>query len=378
MLVERRHLAGSAIGEDMRNDISEIAGAAFPARLVNRNIEPACIGDTATQIAEALNGGHIVFLSRDEQRAEATAAALRAAAPESVIVHFPSSDALPGDTAPASPANVGRRVAALRHLRSAVSSKEQVALITTGEAAARLYPRPSSFDAAPPTVKVGTPIDIAAFATQLVEIGYSDDDRVDAPGEIAVRGQVIDIFPADAEMPVRLEISDGRIADIRAFDPASQRGLEALETVEVGRASEPKEPPEVTLFEHFPGASVLLEPGALERRDRFVTLAEDASRRRGDPVSDAADASRWTRALGRVEQRELAARTEVVARRFAEDRSPLRAAARAIKHALGEGQRVLLVGAPRDLRWRGAWPKPQANSSRRRVGPPLSPQKLDL
>ena len=199
------------------------------------------------------------------------------------------------------------------------------------------------------------------------------------PGEIAVRGQVIDIFPADAEMPVRLEISDGRIADIRAFDPASQRGLEALETVEVGRASEPNEPPEVTLFEHLPGAAVLLEPGALERRDRFVTLAEDASRRRGEAVSDAADASQWTRALGRVEQRELAARTEVVARRFAEDRSPLRAAARAIKHALGEGQRVLLVGAPSRSALPGAapWRKPQANSSRRRVGPALLPQKLD-
>ena len=335
----------------MRNDISEIAGSASPMRSANPNLEPTSIGDAATQIAEVLSHHHVVFLARDEQRAEAIAAALRAAAPECVTVHFPSSDALPGDIAPASPANVGHRVAALRRLRLALRSDEKVALIATGEAAARLYPRPNCFDAAPPRVKAGSTIDIAALAAQLLEIGYSDDDRVDEPGEVAVRGQVIDIFPANADMPVRLEISEGRITDIRAFDPATQRGLEALETVEVGRATEPRDPPDVTLFEHLPAASVLFEPGALERRDRFVTLADDASRRRGESASEAANASRWTRALGKVEPRQVLARGDGAPRRFAEDRSPLRAAARSIKHMLGDEVRVLLVGAPRDLRF---------------------------
>jgi transcription-repair coupling factor (superfamily II helicase) len=351
MLVKRGRLAASTIGEDMRSEIGDTGGMAAAARFPDPVTEPACVGDVATQIAEALRDSHIVFLARDEQRAEAIAAALRVAAPECITVHYPSSDALPGDTAPASPANVGHRVAALRRVRIALRSTKRIALVTTGEAAARLYPQPSCFDATPPTVESGDAIDIDAFAGQLRDMGYSDDDRVDEPGEVAVRGQVIDIFPADAEVPIRLEILEERVSKIRAFDPATQRGLEELSSVEVGRAMEPSEPSEALLFEHLPDASVLIESGALERRDRFVTLAEDARRRRGETASEAADISRWTRALGNAESREVTVRSEDFKQNFAVDANPLRAASRAIKTALGRELRVLLVGASRDIRF---------------------------
>ena len=101
----------------------------------------------AMRIAETLQTDDLVYLADDEQQADALAAAVTALAPHSSVFFLPSSDALPGDAAPASPANAGRRVAALRALRVAQQSdkRPRLASILSGEAAARLYPRPRRF-----------------------------------------------------------------------------------------------------------------------------------------------------------------------------------------------------------------------------------------
>jgi transcription-repair coupling factor (superfamily II helicase) len=315
----------------------------------------ATVGDVATQLAEALDDGDVLFLALDEQRALAIHAALAAAAPEAVILHCPSSDALPGDPTPASPGNVGRRVAALHRVRLLTKDKahKAFALISTGEAAARFYPTPKAFDVAPPIVSTGDALDIAKIACDLAALGYIDDERVDEPGEIAVRGQVVDIFPADAGDPVRLEIEDGLVTAIRAFEASSQRGVADLETVEIGRASEPVlEGTGTTLFDHLPSAAIFLDPGVESRRDRFAALAADAARRRGaDTAGSAATAENWRTILGNRKVRSIEKRSGGDPEKFAETPHPLRSGGRAIKTAAAAGERVLIVGAERDLRF---------------------------
>lgn len=91
---------------------------------------------------------------------------------------------------------IGRWVAALRRLRMLQSEKnrQQIACIFSGEAAARRYPPPTAFDQAPPSLQIGNMLDMGTFENELMTIGYI----VDEPREIAVRGEVIDIFPVDA------------------------------------------------------------------------------------------------------------------------------------------------------------------------------------
>jgi transcription-repair coupling factor (superfamily II helicase) len=200
------------------------------------------IARAATAIAEYLDDkGSVAFLCDDEQHGEALAAALAAIAPGHEIVALPSSDALPGDSAPASPANIGLRVAALRKLRAIQTRNDGVrfACILSGEASARRYPSPEAFDGAPPTLRVGDAIELDIFAATLETLGYWPDERVDEPGEVAVRGEVVDLFPADLGQPVRVEIVDGRIGSLRSYDPATQRTIEDLDHVEIGRAAEP-------------------------------------------------------------------------------------------------------------------------------------------
>ena len=126
------------------------------------------------RLAEALADGDVVFLAADDARAAAVSRALAAAAPDAAVIHCPGSDALPGDSAPASPANAGLRVAALHRLCALQGSADRprIALISTGEAAARLYPPASAFDGAPPTVRVGDAIEPDAFVERMLALGY--------------------------------------------------------------------------------------------------------------------------------------------------------------------------------------------------------------
>ena len=156
------------------------------------------LGPTVARLAAADGDAIVVLL--DEQRAEAIASALAVAVPDADIVLVPPGDNLPGDPAPISPAIAGKRAAALRRLRQRTGSR--AILVTTAEAACGLFPPPDAFEGDQPTVEVGAELDPERFFAELQTIGYFADDRIDEPGEIAVRGGVIDLFPADAETPI--------------------------------------------------------------------------------------------------------------------------------------------------------------------------------
>jgi transcription-repair coupling factor (superfamily II helicase) len=307
------------------------------------------LAHVATCIAETVSSHSIVYLTDDEQQAEALAAAVRAIVPDACVLFLPSSDALPGDAAPASPANAGRRVAALRALRMAQQGPEaaRLALILSGEAAARRYPRPEAFDGAPPRWRVGDAIDIDSVASDLEALGYLADDRVDEPGEMATRGEVIDIFPADAGVPARVEIADGVIVAIRAYDPATQLTAADIDALEIGRASEPELGDAVPILAHLRPGLIAMSPKADKRRRRFQQLATDtAAGRTVDAVAEEA----WTGAL--ADWRTAALDDAVDATpRFAEARSPLAAFARFAKPLLDDGRTLLLAGSKRDLRF---------------------------
>ncbi|WP_093313602.1 helicase-related protein [Sphingomonas jatrophae] len=297
----------------------------------------------ATRLADALAQGDLIYVAADELRAELVAAALRIAAPSAEIAHLPSSDALPGDPHPASAANAGKRVAALHCLRRLQQEKDRpaIALVTTAEAAARLYPSPDAFAPAPPRIAPG---DSAERLEQtLSELGYRPDERVDEPGEMAVRGQVIDLFPADVALPIRIAVEEGRITAIRAYDPATQLGTAELPDLEIGRVEEPAlGSAPVPLFDHLPGARLALDPGVEKRRARFRTLAEEAK-----ALREAVDDTAWKAAM-KAKRISLDEGVSDLLPRFVENKAPLRALAKLVKEA---GERVVLMGSARDLRF---------------------------
>jgi transcription-repair coupling factor (superfamily II helicase) len=311
----------------------------------------AGVGETAALLAQALADGDVFYAADDEAEGTRIAHALAAAAPDSVVLFCPGSDALPGDEAPASPANVGERVAALRRARHR-GKGIHAALVTTGEALARAYPEPEAFDAAPPCAKQGAELDLAALHAELIGLGYVADERVDEPGEVALRGAVLDVFPADAAQPLRIEVADGRVVAVRRYDPTDQRSTGEVEAQELGRVAEPSlEGKGVSLLAHLPDARVALAPEADERRRRFLKLAADAAKRRpGRALRDTLSEAAWTKALEKHDLLTIDVEGEAPPR-FVEQRAPLRAFAKVAKAALAAGDRVVLLAGARDLRF---------------------------
>ena len=307
--------------------------------------------DTATLAPPPVLAAHLLtqapkgalVLLRDAGRAEALARALRAFDPAAAVALVPASDALPG--APASPANAGARVGALHTLNIAVAGGQRAFLVAAADATLSPVAPPAAFAPAPPRFAPGDAIDPAAFAERAEALGYIADDRVDEPGEFAVRGAVIDIFPVDRPRAVRIAFADGAIAEIASYDPLTQRSVEALDTVEIGRAREPDDARSAALADHLPDAPVLMEAGFDEQRARFTRLA-------GEQRGAALSAKDWQKALGRRTRLPLPQPTDD-APRFVERRDPMRAFVRYARGVLADGA-LLIAGSARDLRFLSA------------------------
>ena len=303
--------------------------------------------ECAAALAEQIPTGDIIFAAESETDAIAVARALAVAAPGTQVVLLPESDALPGDNLPASPANTGLRNAGLSRLRGRENGP--VALITTADALALSWPAPSEVPAELLSVTVGTAIDLPALRDSIVALGYAEDDRVDEPGEVALRGQVLDVFPAQSEDPVRIEVADGRIAWISTYDVIDQRTLDEIEACAVAPVTEPAlGETRCALPDHLPGARLVLSPAADKRRRNVLKLAAEigsaAALRRVLP--DEA----WAATIEGRETLELA-RAGDPPPRFVESRAPERAFTRAARAAFEAGERLVLLGSERDLRF---------------------------
>lgn len=305
---------------------------------------------TAAQLVRVVEDDDVVYLADDDQQAQALTAALRAMVPDAPVFFVPSSDALPGDLAPASPANIGTRVAALHALRMAQQNPDRprLACVVSGEAAARLYPPPEAFDEALPRISQGDTLSMDDLSAMLEDIGYVADDRVDEPGEMAVRGDVVDVFPADAGLPARIEIAAGKVASIRSYDAITQRSVGELAALEIGRAAEPSDNHSASILAHIPPGAVVFSEKADKRRRRFLKLAADAAR--GKPgKTEAVEERAWSQALASWRVTSIDCAFDPVPR-FAETRTPLAALGRFARPLMAT-HALVLAGSARDLRF---------------------------
>src|SRR5215467_5431382 len=82
-------------------------------------------------------------------------------------------------------------------------------------------------------LRPGQDIDITDLSELLVDAGFSREDPADEHGEFAVRGGIVDIFPAGAAQPVRLEFIGDTIETLRRYDPSTQRSVSTIDQIVV-------------------------------------------------------------------------------------------------------------------------------------------------
>ena len=93
--------------------------------------------------------------------------------------------------------------------------------------------RPHSF-----TLRVGELLDLDECAVELVSAGYENVDQVEERGQFALRGGLLDVFPATEERAVRVDMFDVEIESLRWFSTFTQRSLGEVEEVEIAPAAE--------------------------------------------------------------------------------------------------------------------------------------------
>ena len=125
------------------------------------------------------------------------------------------------------------------------------------------------------SLRSGDELDFSEFQSELSGMGYERESQIEGPGQFAVRGGILDVFPLTEEMPVRIELWGDEIDSIRTFDVESQRSVENLEQITIYPASENsgESSSPVSFLDYFPkDKSILLldEPFRLQEESEKV------------------------------------------------------------------------------------------------------------
>jgi transcription-repair coupling factor (superfamily II helicase) len=215
----------------------------------------------ALALAEATRADRrlYVVIADDARELERLTAELRFFAGDSLpLLTLPDWEVLPYDLFSPHPDIISER---LRTLFELPRVHHGCLIVTADTLMQRLSPRNyvqgRAFELA-----VGEALALEPFRERLVEAGYASVSQVASPGEFAVRGSLLDVFPMGATAPLRIDLFDEEIEAIRRFDPDTQRSLDSLDRVRL-----------------LPAREVPLDSDAIrEFRRRFRTRFE------GDPT----------------------------------------------------------------------------------------------
>ncbi len=190
---------------------------------------PTALAWFLARAAEA-HDGPLLLVARDNQGAHQLEADLHTLlGPQTAlpVLHFPDWETLPYDRFSPHPDIISQRLAALHALPAL---KRGIVVVPVQTLMQRLPPLRyvvgGSFD-----LKVGQTLDFDQEKRRLEAASYRNVPQVLDPGDFAIRGGLLDVYPMGANAPLRIELLDDTIDSIRRFDPETQRSLEKTDAV---------------------------------------------------------------------------------------------------------------------------------------------------
>src|SRR6266852_4046341 len=196
-----------------------------------------------TDTAKALVAAHVaaelrrpvVVIVTSGTRAEALAASLEfffkalAGQEATEVAVFPALDALPWQEVSSHAEILETRAVTLWRYTSGLAR-----VVVAPIAAARMrLADAASYAAQARTLARDQEVSLDEFVAHLRSVGYESHDMVEMPGQFTVRGGIVDVFPAVAERPVRLELLGDTVESLREFDPQTQRSVRPIERVTI-------------------------------------------------------------------------------------------------------------------------------------------------
>ena len=196
-------------------------------------VSPSALALALARCAEA-HDGLVLAVARDTQAAHTLESDLRILAGALPVLHFPDWETLPYDLFGPHPDIVSQRVATLYGLPAI---RRGVLVVPVATLMQRLCP-PGYIGAQSLLIARGQKLDLLREQRRLEAAGYRNVQQVLDPGDFAVRGGLLDLYPMGAIEPYRIELFDDVIDTIRGFDPETQRSSHPVESVRLLPARE--------------------------------------------------------------------------------------------------------------------------------------------
>ena len=141
------------------------------------------------------------------------------------VLILPAPDVLPFEGLSPHPEIQEQRAATLSKVAAGTAA---VVIVPVAAAVLRLRP-PEFYGELARTIRRGEPLDIEPLLQHLNTLGYNSSDVVEMPGEYALRGGILDVYPPEADRPLRIELFGDEVESIRKFDPGTQRSTTSVE-----------------------------------------------------------------------------------------------------------------------------------------------------
>jgi transcription-repair coupling factor (superfamily II helicase) len=168
------------------------------------------------------------------QQAERAREDLATWLPDQEVVLFPPMEYLPFEVVAHSPEVVGQRLYVLERL----CRGENLVVVAPATALYRSLTPHKVFAGSLLNLKADEEVGRDELVARLVRQGYERVDMVESKGHLAVRGEIVDVFPLSADYPVRIAFWGDVVDEIRRFDPATQRTMDKVEAISIGPARE--------------------------------------------------------------------------------------------------------------------------------------------
>ncbi|MCX7338499.1 MAG: transcription-repair coupling factor [Alphaproteobacteria bacterium] len=176
------------------------------------------------------NKKNLLFVSATDDRLETLKQQVSVIDPTIPVLIFPAWDCLPYDRISPSLDIVTARLATLTAL---LDQNQPAIVITSVSALAQRLPPRLSFLGESLDIQVGQKVSRDQLLTYLADKGYNRRESVYEPGDYAIRGSLMDLFPTGVEFPVRIDFFGDTVETLRQFDPLDQRTIGTINKIDL-------------------------------------------------------------------------------------------------------------------------------------------------